>query len=177
MQPSYADNVTEAIEVLGYVYDRFVDPLAALLPKCMAGEHPHAVARALRRDGTQIPPEAKRTLGLRANAFMSEEALAMMTDKGRQNPLCAIESTLLRATFRAIRFANIQRVRDLPQELGQPVAARLRGVFPDCEGCKHLDLRISDPDKIDAAFPIPGCNRDACAVTVEIEVDFLRGVT
>lgn len=172
----FTADVTEAVSALGYLKPEFTTVLVALMPRCIQGEHPHAVARAVRREGTQISLAEKRELGLRANAFMSVEALAMMTDKGRSQPLEAIENTLLRASFRHFRLREIQRARDMPREIGCPVSIRLTGVFPDCPGCHRLNKRITDPDLVEAEFPIPGCARDACAVIIEIEVDYHRRV-
>lgn len=97
MDADYTADVTEAIRALDYLRPEFKSVLVALMPRCVQGEHPHAVARAVRREGAQISLKDKRALGLRANAFMSEEAFAMMTNKGKLKPLEALENTLLRA--------------------------------------------------------------------------------
>lgn len=170
------DHVAEAIAALGYLKSEFAEPLAALMPRFVLGESPHAVARAIRREGTQISVDDKRALGLRSNAFMSIEALAMMTEKGRAHPLEAIENTLLRALFRYHRYRNIQNVRDSPKLFGHPAAAKLTGVISGCPGCRGLNVLITNPDKIEAAFPVPGCVRDACPVLVEIHLDFYHNI-
>lgn len=170
------EHVAEAILALDYVSSHFIKPLAAVLPRCTGAEHPHAVAREIRREGTQIPKEWKKELGLRSNAFMSVEAMAMLTEKGRLYPLIAIENTLLRAAFRWYRHRDIANVRDMAERTGHPAAARLSGVFPDCDGCTGLNKLIKDANLIEREFPITGCNRDACAVLVQCELDFYHGL-
>jgi len=173
-QDEYAPHVSEAISALGYVKPEYASVLEALMPRCMT-EHPHAVAREIRKTGTQITDDEKTRLGIKRNGFMSREALSMLTDHGKQHPLLALENTLLRALFSCYRERHIEELYELQRQCDKPVFALIKGAVADCPGCAKLDLKVR-PSEAAAQFPIVGCSRDACAVLMEADIDFLTGV-
>ncbi len=161
-QDNFALHVGEAIEALDYIKPAYAPVLEALMPRCMV-DHAYAVARAVRREGEQVSDDEKKGLGIKRNGFMSREALAMLTERGRQVPLQALENTLLRASFGCFRERHVAQLFELQRVSNKPVFAMIKGAVEGCSGCAHLDLRVPAAEAA-AQFPIPGCGRDACAV-------------
>jgi hypothetical protein len=134
------------------------------------GQHPKEIARQYRKYGEQLTNDEKRSLGIRASAFYSREALKSLTEKGRSTIKDAHATTLLRAMFgffrdRAIagaKAADIHQFRISPSHAGCPACDRLNGQL------------ISSNEA--AFFPPPDCAREACSVCLEPWKDFL-GVT
>jgi len=87
-----------AVEHLGLIRPEYIPVLTKMAQESQFGRT-ETTARFSRRAGTQLTREEKKALGLRASVFMSMEALEMLTDKGRQDPLNALETTLHRIWF------------------------------------------------------------------------------
>ena len=90
--------VEEAVASLGYLKPGVVEKLTRLIEDEFAQplqRHPRELATQVRKQGQQLSRDEKKGLGIRANAFMSREALADLTDKGLSSPLAAHEQTVL----------------------------------------------------------------------------------
>lgn len=95
----------EALTRLGLLKPPAAPTITALLEN-LAGEHPRTACTAYRKTGEQVSAEEKRRLGVRANAFLSRQALGELSEKGLADPLRAHELTLLRASFVLSRYRN-----------------------------------------------------------------------
>jgi hypothetical protein len=137
-------------------------------------EHPGKLCTAYRQDGEQLSKEEKRALGLRSNAALSRKAFGELTQKGRENPLRAHETVLLRATFTLSRYQAIVRARgfDLPEFCDDYRYSMLRA---DCDACAALDGMIVKGDAA-AIFPPPGCTCDTANYGLEVSIDWLANL-
>ena len=150
--------VDEAIRSLGYVKADAAPKLCELI-----ASDPHAsdksISTAYRKSGTQLSAEGKKALGLRANAFMTEEALADLTEKGRECALIAHEATMRRAAFALKHAENMAKEKSLGVTKWEAVAP----ATDQCPGCKRLDGQVMCADDISPTGP-HDCSRDACAI-------------
>lgn len=163
--------VDEAVTELGLLVPSSREQLQWMLADCMAGHHPKAVGTSFRKSGTQLDRDAKRAMGLRANVSMSQEALALMTEAGRQRPLDAIETTLLRAALSMLRYRAVASARAHGHD-----TFTASGAFKDCPGCSrfcHGSERLYSGDEILSLIPPSDCAREACAVSVQLRIDFI----
>lgn len=156
--PTNEECVREAIDGLGYISGHFAEVLVQLLPVCTRNGF-DVVERALRRDGVQISDAEKNAMGLRKNAFMSREVALMLTEKGRGEPLWALQATLLRAQFYGRRYDDLNMIEQNGWK------AKLSG-RSDCAGCRKVQNKIGTPAQIEKMFPIQGCEFDACQAMV-----------
>lgn len=90
--------VREAITALGLIVSEAEDRMLALLRDQM-DIHPRQISTIYRKEGEQLSRDEKKGLGLRSNAFLSRQAFEDLTEDGRDEPLTAHETVLLRATF------------------------------------------------------------------------------
>lgn len=156
----------EAISALGYLNVEAEADIAKILPLCF--QHgPRAVATKYRKHGEQISDDDKRALGLRRNAFYSKRAFALLTEKGRSNPLEGIVLTLSRAGHTVARWRTVQN--------GKPVADAkiiMLGFDRTCPGCSRLNKQIVET--ADASpFPPHDCDRENCGLLFNVHIDFL----
>jgi hypothetical protein len=131
------------------------------------GEHPRQIARAFRNHGAQLTPGEKRALGLRSNAALTREGLAAFTEKGRENVVAALESTLLDAMFSFFREVSVAKARAAGVD-----RFRVDAVIHPCNACIGLHGQIVSGDYL-AKLPPAECGRDACGVTLIVKPDFL----
>lgn len=158
----------EAIQSLGYLKPSAVDTvirLATASPEL----HPRAVTTAFRRQGDQLSPAEKKVLGIRANAFLSRQALDEMTDKGRAAPLDSHLLTVLRAGFTIGRAATLARIAS-PTPNGSYFVAEYAGFLGHrCTACSRLDGARVDPKTV-SIFPPEGCEVEGCAINFRIRL-------
>lgn len=149
--------VDEAIQSLGYVKPEAASKLCELITRDETLSY-SSVSTAYRKEGPQISADEKKALGIRANAFMSKEALADLTEKGRNNPLSAHEITMRRAAFAHGRVREITKAQEAGVSSWKAIS-----VPGECPGC----LRLSDTklcaEEISPIGP-PDCAREACAI-------------
>lgn len=149
--------VDEAIQSLGYLKPEAAQTLCELIASDPNASH-KSVSTAYRKSGTQLSAEEKKALGIRGNAFMTKEAFADLTEKGRQNPLGAHEITMRRAAFAHGRVLEISKA----QRAGVK-EWKVMGLPEECPGCKRLvDAKLS-ADDISPTGP-HDCAREACAL-------------
>lgn len=161
--------VQESIAALGYIKPEFDTALAIML-EANEGQHPKEIARQYRKNGEQLTNGEKRSLGIRASAFYSREALQSLTDKGKSNLLEAHTVTLLRAMFSFFTNRMVEDARKANIHRFQ-----VSGAFADCPGCKAMDGQIISSNY--AAFLRPNsCAREACALTILPYKDYLEGI-
>lgn len=70
----YLPSIERSIARHGYIKLEYAPDLAIMMEE-LEGHHPHQIARAFRQTGTPLSKEAKKLLGIRANADMTEQAM------------------------------------------------------------------------------------------------------
>lgn len=166
----YLPFIDRSIVRHGYVKPEYAPDLAIMMEE-LEGQHPHQIARAFRQTGTPLSKEAKKLLGLRANADMTVEATNALTQKGLSSPLKGLEVTLLDASFDYFR-------RRAAAEVNRPEFEGYASLFvdswnKDCPGClrmKGQEIGLDDLDRI----PPSDCANEACNMTVRLHMDFTR---
>jgi len=163
--------VEEAIQSLGYLKPDVAKTIAQLIEKNPT-QHPKAIATSYRKEGEPITTEEKKRLGIRANGFMSKDALADLAEKGLEKPLIAHEQTILRASL------AVSRAQRIVSEQAQGVTRwKFSGAGSnDCAGCTRLQDRLISSDEALPTGP-PDCERDACAVFYMAHMDYLQSAS
>lgn len=167
--------VDEAIERLGYVNGAARPALIDMLQDDR-GLHPRALCTAHRKSGRLLTRDELRATGLRANAFMSHEALAEITAAGRANPLDAHMLTLLRAVFTVSRWRAIHRAEALVRD---GVVKREALLFtydmlpPVCPTCAELNGEALTPETAHI-LPPPDCACETANYGVRMRIDYLH---
>ncbi|KRB26329.1 hypothetical protein ASE05_10520 [Mesorhizobium sp. Root172] len=156
----------EAISALGYIKPGCEHLVSRLLILCVEN-HPKAVATSFRKHGSQITKAEKKALGIRANAFMSYDAVDMLTPRGLASPLEALETTLLRAVFS--HFRAVKLATPIPAKHAE---IRYDPPFKECGACwplnkQRVDIAAATP------FPLVGCFREACPLTYSVYIDYI----
>lgn len=164
--------VREAISALGLIVPEAEDTMLGFLGDQME-VHPRQTLTEYRKGGEQLSNDEKKALGLRSNAFLSSRAFEDLTEYGREAPLKAHETVLLRAAFTLNRYRTLQSIKasDL---VGTKV---FRGVKYDvlsmgCLVCGPLDgktIQIAEA----SIFPLRGCTCDTANFGYRPDVDFL----
>lgn len=160
----YLKHVLLAIERLDYVRFEYAAMLAILLEDGGTAS-PRDLARLFRSFGTPLEPEARKALGLHPNALLTEEALAALTDLGRQDPIHALETTLEAASWSYARESVVAT--------GARVGGAkfcVEGKFGECRGCRRLNNQVVTKDFLTAIPPID-CTREACALGLKPYVE------
>ena len=125
----YLPHVERSVRRLGYLKADSILELASLMDE-YDGHHPHQIARKFRQTGSPLSRDEKKAIGLRANADMTTEALASLTEKGLSSPIKGIEATLLDASFAFFRLRSTQGL--LGTELEPYTKFHIRSAWPDC---------------------------------------------
>lgn len=165
----YLKHILSAIERLDYVRYEYATMLAILLEDGGTAT-PRDLARLFRSFGTPLTPDARKALGLHPNALLTEEALAALTDLGRQDPIHALETTLQAAAWSYARESVVQA--------GARVGGGkfcVQGKFGECRGCRRLNGQVVTKDFLDVIPPID-CTREACALGLKPYTEPERGL-
>lgn len=160
------DAIDEAIINLGLLKPSAKASMKALISRCMR-EGFRAVAISHRKDGEQLTKEEKKGLGIRANAFMSQQAASELTDKGKLKPLEAHFLTLWRADFTIHRAKYIVGASNY--EFGRLTV--LGGPHEGCALCQINSGKKIDPFSI-SPFPDPECPNEACGIHYLVDIDY-----
>ena len=153
----YLKHILSAIERLDYVRYEYATMLAVLLEDGGTAS-PRDLARLFRSFGTPLSPEVRKALGLHPNALFTKEALAALTDLGRQDPIHALETTLEAAAWSHARESVVQA--------GTRAGGGkfcVEGKFGECRGCRRLNAQVVTKDFLNSIPPID-CTREACAL-------------
>lgn len=156
----------EAVHSLGLIKPEAIGTIALLLTLCES-HHPYQVATKFRKRGAQLSAAEKKSLGLRANAFMSYEARALLSPKGMCRPMDAHGVTLLRAALTNFRARTLLAHR--PQKHFSVLYSPLDA---NCQACSKLRKTVVDISTADP-FPLPGCQMEACNLSYTLHVDFI----
>jgi hypothetical protein len=169
----YLPYATEAVCALGYVKPEY-DTAIAIMMEANEGYHPRDIALAYRKLDPQLSADEKRSLGLRANTFYSEEARNCLAEKGLSNPVDGLTKTILRAMFAVFRDRHVA--------MGQEIIAKglegwldLSRCHPDCAGCDRLDGSRMYSNEI-AQLPPCDCAREACSLLMVWKTDWLANI-
>ena len=156
------EGLEDAMQSLGYLkLDAFTTMLKLLVSidhfdhRKLAAEH--------RKQGEQLSAEEKKSLGMRANSFLSKIAFAELTGKGIKSPLHAHEITLLRATLYA------QKARSVRQAVEAEcyefiIHGGFRGECPVCARLHGKKVSANDARPQGAA----DCPREACGISYSV---------
>src|SRR5947209_10593602 len=90
--------VQEAIDALGYLQPEACAAVAEAMER-LTGLHAIEIGTAIRKNNPQLSADEKIMLRLGSDEFMSRVAWDMLTAKGRENPIKAFDTTILRANF------------------------------------------------------------------------------
>lgn len=160
--------IAEAINTLCLVTPEAFEDLRSALDQCFptsagfGGLHPRQVCLTMRKDGEQLSLDQKRSLGLRASAFMSARLASQLAPDGLRAPLEAHLSTLLRALFSALRYERIRSSE------GPNVHAEYEVGHLDCPGCSRLSGK--SPSDHGVVLPPTDCLYDRCLLGVRTRV-------
>lgn len=166
-------HLSSAIQALGVVKPEAEGVLLPLLEECLV-YGPRAVGTKLRKQGEQLARAEKKALGLRANAFLTREVLELLTELGRKDPIRAIECTLGRASFDFYRHRSVSGGRKAGFD-----AFRVMGAHNECRGCSRYgngEHHLHTGDEVLSGIPPSDCDREMCALAVNVHIDFLAGV-
>lgn len=166
----YLPHVKRSILRLGYIKPQYARDLASLMSE-LEGQHPQQIARRFRQTGNPLSREVKKSLGIRANADMTADAVAALTEKGLTSPIKGIEATLLDASFAYFRHRSLQSF--IGTELDGEATFHIRRAWTDCPGCQRLHDQEILPDQLDT-LPPPDCANEACALGIRPHVDYGR---
>lgn len=165
----YLKHVLSAIDRLGYVRFEYATMLAILLEDGGTAT-PRDLARLFRSFGTPLDPDERKALGLHPNALLTREALAALTELGRQDPIHALETTLEAASSSHSRASVVAA----GTRLGGGKFC-VTGKFGECRGCRRLNGQVVTKDFLDAIPPID-CTREACALGLKPYDERERGL-
>lgn len=169
--------VQEAFDRLGLLEDAAKAVILDMLVRD-TGDHPRATCTAYRKAGVQLTREELRAAGMRANAFMSREAFAQLTTKGKEDPLQAHSTTMLRAYFTTSRWRWVAFGDDAIAKLSVDPRA-VHYVYdmlpPMCPHCKALDGTEVRPETA-LIYPAEECQCVTANYSILTRVDFLYGI-
>lgn len=165
--PFTRDCAAEAVEALGYLKPSAIDSIASMIEGVLVN-HSKSITTDYRRTGEQISNEEKKALGIRKNAFMNQQALADLTDKGLAKPLDAHELTLRRALF------STQRIKTIRQGWDRGIDEFEHSSFDrQCPACDVLDKKITS-GAYAHIFPPRGCTCETGRYGLSIHIDFIE---
>jgi hypothetical protein len=163
----------EAVTTLGLLKPEAIELIASL----MLGfeESPRATATSYRKEGQQLAREHKKAAGIRANAFMSDRAFNDLTEKGKNSPLAAHETTLLRAMFTELRFGRLTS-----RNITQDIVSHLDGfkydtLNPDCPFCSRMEGTVVQAEEV-AILPAPDCVCETANYSISPHFDWFKGI-
>lgn len=177
LQGIRAAAVEEAFDRLGLLEPTAKPVILDMLVRD-TGEHPRAVCTAYRKAGEQLTRDELRASGMRANAFMSREAFAQLTAKGKENPIQAHSTTMLRAFFTTSRWRWVAFGHDAIERLSvDPKAVHYfyDMLPPMCPRCKSLDGTEVRPETA-LIYPAEDCQCVTANYSILTRVDFLYGI-
>lgn len=165
-------SIKEALGALGLLNQSAQSTLLLLIPECLSGAHPRAVATRFRKCETAtLSSEGKSAMGVRRNAALSEAALAELSIAGLKEPLTAHEITLLRAVLTVMRSDVVAQAKACNAQ-----GLKYRGWFyAECPGCSRLNGTIAAVDRV-VSYPPNDCARRACGIGLTICFDRLHGL-
>ncbi|MFH3479243.1 hypothetical protein [Xanthobacter variabilis] len=163
---SLRPHVERAIATMGLIDPQYTEWVLELFHRHQFSRS-EGVALAARKALDQMTPAEKAAIGVRSNAFMSRAYYAHLSDKGKTDPLNALEFTLRLAFFLRCRARDIENMKRAGCEF-----ATADGIFAEtCGGCRRINntrYRLSEIPNL----PIEGCEEQVCAVSFRGEVTF-----
>ncbi|ANL74256.1 hypothetical protein AMC83_PA00029 (plasmid) [Rhizobium phaseoli] len=164
--------VREAISALGLIKPSAEDTMVGFLGDEMEID-PRQTLTAYRKGGEQLSKDEKRALGLRSNAFLSRRAHEDLTEAGREVPLKAHETVLLRATFTLNRYRTLQSIKasDIVADKAFKGISYdvLNASCPVCGPLSGKTIQIEDA----SIFPLKGCTCATANFGYRADIDFL----
>lgn len=164
----------EAVDYLGLLKPQAVNSIENLLSDATS-VHPAAICTAYRKNSPQISDEAKKSLGIRKNGFLSSQAFAELSEIGLKNPLRAHELTVLRASFVLLRYCSVQSSLEISTKIGSAFIGFLFDASVDaCKSCRGRDGEIV-VDPMSAIFPHSDCSCVTANYGIRAHIDWLAG--
>lgn len=151
-------HVHRAIEALGLINPAEEEWVLDLFHANQFGRS-EGVSLVTRKSPDQMTTDEKRAIGLNPKAFMSHSYYSKLSDKGRENPLGALEHTLRMATFLESNRSRLEAAKRIGCTHVQANAL----FSENCGGCRKIKgkrFKIDDVPEI----PINGCEEDVCSV-------------
>lgn len=169
--------VDEAIRRLGLLHPTARTAILTMMQD-EEGQHPRSLCTAYRKAGDQISKGELKAIGLRANAFMSREALAEITPAGLENPLEAHVSTLLRSYFTVSRWRSFQSADELVRRgvASEAILYKYDMLPPVCECCRKLDGEPTTPETAHI-LPPDDCECGTANYSIQQRVDWFYDLT
>lgn len=169
-EPDLAECVAEAITTLGYIRPEAAKAIQLSI-ESFRGDSPRALGIRLRKIGQQLSTAEKTSIGLTRGTVFSDKSLAMLTDKGRFNPVYAIEATIDRASGAYWEKYSIWTSTTKAALMGGPFHFSASARHPDeCTTCRHINSSRLAPDQI-PSIPHPYCGREVCTLSYELKFD------
>lgn len=142
------------------------------------GLHPRALCTAYRKEGEQLSKVELKSIGVRANGFMSRRAYEELTERGLSAPLDAHMTTVLRAFFSYARWRSLWNaalgVKDTDIAV-EALSFHYDMLPPVCPACKALDGSKVMP--LDAhILPAPDCECETANYSIRMKIDWLYGI-
>ena len=132
--------------------------------------HPRAICLEYRKAMPQLTDEEKRYAGMKANAFFSRQAYQQLSESGRQAPLAAHETTLLRATFSLRRFATV-----VDSKKAGITQVQYEMLNMDCPWCAANDGVIVDWNQA-RVLPPPECVCETANYSLTPSIDWFADI-
>lgn len=161
--------VDEAIGHLGLLRPEAAPAIAAMIDD-LGSLSPRGIVTTYRKRGEQLSAEEKRALGVRSNAFLSREAYADLTAAGRDDPLSAHETTLLRAIFSVFRAKTVNNAIEAGFDRFE-----YNGVDPSCPFCGRSGVMVLAAEA--SILPDPACECPTANYSLNLNIDWLAGVS
>ncbi|MBB2868595.1 UNVERIFIED_ORG: hypothetical protein GGI63_005239 [Rhizobium esperanzae] len=166
--------VDEAITRLGLIVPEAAGRMVSLL-RDQIDIHPRQIATDYRKQGEQLSKEEKKALGVRSNAFLSRQAFEDLTQAGREEPLTAHETILLRATFTYNRYRTLQSFKSEEwKNIKGFEGVKYDVLNMNCSWCRENDGRLVQIEDA-RVFPAEECTCDTANYGFRAHVDFLAG--
>ncbi len=169
--------VDEAIRRLAYLKEN-ARPFLIAAVQDGAGIHPRALCTAHRKNGEQLSRIELKSIGIRANGFMSRAAFAEITPKGLVEPLAAHEKTLLRAFFTFSRWRSLWNdALNLKQmEISTDAISWTYDMLPPvCERCRTLNGEKVAPLEAHI-LPPEDCECETANYGLRMKIDWMADV-
>lgn len=160
--------VAEAISSLGLLSRSAQGALKDAMLS-MQNEGSKAVGSHLRKLEPQVDDTEREALGLGKRAFFSKQMVSCLTETGREDPINAIDATVVRATGSFVRAKKLIEGKERGNRWVE-VRSYQSG---DCMHCGKFEGRFLPIESV-SALPPDNCDRTNCRFSFQTLSDFLK---
>lgn len=159
-----AEFAAESVSALGYVRPEYTQKLAEIIDEAVEGAGSGLAAREYRKAGQQVGPAFRQLAGIKSRGAISVDAWSMLTERGRQNPVRALETTVRRAAFNVNRAMRVHHIQETARQLDQHPTCQIISSHHDCRGCRDINrLVVATPQ---SAFDLILSAQQRCEIEV-----------